>query len=177
MSQQAVADYKSIEADRSILEYALAPYKSGCKYLKSATMEVSGNEGEPGWTVAARGKFSIPESFYIEDTGHFNAVEFNICFNQLFYFLVAACIHRRLLNSLSHWTIEDFERLQLPNYLIMTLSSRFRKQMQSNHFEGVLAVKKTMKRKGRIFIKTTCSFSDGQGENDGEVLIGILDLT
>ncbi|MEO1375818.1 MAG: FcoT family thioesterase, partial [Cyanobacteria bacterium J06635_10] len=50
--------------------------------------------------------FSIPESCYIDDTGHFNSVEFNICYNQLFYIIIAYLIKNQLLEVMKDWNLE-----------------------------------------------------------------------
>ena len=46
---------------------------------------LAATKGKDAGLISAKGRFSIPDSCYIDDTGHFNAVEFNICFNQLAY--------------------------------------------------------------------------------------------
>lgn len=69
-----------VNNDPSLLAQVLNPYKAHCKYLKSAQVT---KEGDPhdGGRVIGRCEFSIPQSCYIDDTGHFNSVEFNICYN------------------------------------------------------------------------------------------------
>jgi FcoT-like thioesterase domain len=65
----------------------LRPYKQNATYLKSAEITHVNDKSaiSPGTAdhklVSGKGRFSIPESCYIDDTGHFNAVEFNICYN------------------------------------------------------------------------------------------------
>ena len=49
--------------------------------------------------ITGKGRFSIPESCYIDSTGHFNAVEFNICYNQLAYVLFAGCINAGVMGK------------------------------------------------------------------------------
>src|SRR5205823_5095442 len=77
----------------------LAPYKQNAKYLKSALIldyyERGFDDQIPKSAIELvniEGNFSISESCYIDDTGHFNSVEFNICYNQLAYVLFAKCI-------------------------------------------------------------------------------------
>ena len=79
----------------NLLRLILIPYKPHCRYFQNAFL-------------TARGEFSISESCYIAETGHFNAVEFNICFNQLSYYLIAECSHHQLLNDFSGWDINKF---------------------------------------------------------------------
>ena len=64
----------------------LAPYFEHTTYLKEATMIRRATHGsEKPRDLVAAGEFHIGQSCYIQSTGHFNAVEFNICFNQLAY--------------------------------------------------------------------------------------------
>src|ERR1051326_3438355 len=76
----------------SILETVLTPYKKHCRYLQSVPAE---KDSSGTALLNGRGTFSIPESCYIADTGPFNAVEFNICYNQLTYSLLAQAIDRK----------------------------------------------------------------------------------
>jgi hypothetical protein len=79
----------AMAVDSAVLAVVLAPYKLNCRYLLSVVAEY----GQKGCSLAsARAEFSIPESCYIASTGHFNAVEFNICYNQLAYSLMGSRI-------------------------------------------------------------------------------------
>src|SRR5437868_7116844 len=62
----------------------LKPYRAHAIYLKSAAIThvhdgtaAQDASGTPP-LITGTGRFSIAESCYIDDTGHFNAVEFNI---------------------------------------------------------------------------------------------------
>ena len=66
--------------------------------------------------IVGKGRFSIPESCYIDDTGHFNAVEFNICYNQLAYVLFAGVIDAGLMHKVRAGDVRDapMARVQAP---------------------------------------------------------------
>src|SRR4051794_38330665 len=89
---------ETAEIDGAFVSLLLAPYKRSCVYVRREWIE---REGAPtsaaGGAIRARAELAIPESCYIDDTGHFNAVEFNICFNQVAYVFTAHCAHRGLL--------------------------------------------------------------------------------
>ena len=72
----------------------------------------------------------------IGDTGHFNSVEFNICYNQLIYYLIAKSVQEGLLPALRGWTLDDFWRSQLPDILITNFSSSFKRKMRGKRFFG-----------------------------------------
>lgn len=163
-------DTSSIEVSEDLLGAVLRPYKPHCRYLQQASVSAERSE-----SVSARGQFSIPESCYIASTGHFNAVEFNICYNQLAYTLLAACIEHKLVHALSHWSMADYRQRQLPDFLIVNFSSEFRSPMRSDRFFGVVQIERVSIRRGTIFMKTSVRFDDDRGgRSQGEVMFAIL---
>lgn len=94
-----------VEVDRVMLEEILRPYRKNATYLKSAAVlrwfdKPPSRQDKDQDLIVGRGTFEIPESCYIDDTGHFNAVEFNICYNQLAYVLFGKCIQQGILQPL-----------------------------------------------------------------------------
>ena len=167
---------KRIDGDPALLHQVLLPYKAHCRYLLNAHLEHAEQTGGSARSllVAAQGQFSIPESCYIADTGHFNAVEFNICYNQLAYFLLASCVQHRL-EPLAAWSLDEYRRRQLADFLIVQFSSAFRRQMKSDRFTGRVEIHRVMNRRGSLFMKTYCRFEDGHGGlSEGEPLIAIV---
>src|SRR5215472_17403036 len=153
------------------LETVLAPYKLHCRYLRSVNVE----KGTNGSFIKARGRFAIPESCYIADTGHFNAVEFNICYNQLTYCLLAHAIDQQLLDILRTWSLAEFRHRQLSSFLIVQFNSTFRKPLNARDFEGRVEINKIFVQRGNRFMKTSCSFEDSYGATSyGGALIVIL---
>jgi hypothetical protein len=117
--------------DPELLADVLRPYaRPKTQYLKSATVKVSGD------LASAEGRFSIPFPCYIDDTGHLNAVEVTICFNQLMYYLIAKCVQERSLAAFDAWTMEDYWAKQLPDILIAKYSSTFKRPIDSADFFG-----------------------------------------
>jgi hypothetical protein len=82
-----------IEISPAFVADILSPYKAHARYLKTAEIasfrEKSSDDKGKGALAKGVGRFAILESCYIDNTGHFNAVEFNICFNQLAYVMFA----------------------------------------------------------------------------------------
>ena len=157
--------------DQAMLDTVLEPYKPNCRYLKSATVE----HGSSDPLIKACGIFSIPESCYIVNTGHFNAVEFNICYNQLTYCLLAKCIECELVDSLAGWDLAEFSRRQLPDFLITRFFSSFRKPLKADEFVGRVQLLKVSTRREAIFMKTTCQFDDRcGGRADGGATFAIV---
>ncbi|MBW4508529.1 MAG: FcoT family thioesterase [Scytonematopsis contorta HA4267-MV1] len=167
---------------QNLLDEFLQPYKEHCKYLKKAQFqypeqinshEKSKTENQALWSIKA--DFLIPESCYIDSTGHFNSVEFNICYNQLFYTMIAHMVENKLLDVMKDWDLESYRRRQLSDFLIVKFSSAFKKQINSSDFQGTLSINKCSARGNLIILKTTCNFyNDAGGWAEGDVTIAIL---
>jgi hypothetical protein len=161
--------------DPELLSQVLRPYREHCQYLRTAVLEVAQNQLP---TVA--GDFEIGESCYIDDTGHFNSVEFNICYNQLIYYLIAKSVQEGLLPALRGWTLDDFWRSQLPDILITDFSSRFKRTMRGTRFSGSVSLTEVVRHdksawwKPLIVLHTSCRFWDEPGGlSVGKVTIAI----
>jgi hypothetical protein len=151
----------------------LKPYRPNAKYLKTARIthfrdKQADSEAEGKGLVTAVGQFSIPESCYIDDTGHFNAVEFNICYNQLAYVMFGKCIeagilHRLRCEKVDVLSFSEFKRQQLPSMVIVSIESRYYKQLDSKDFQGELTLDKISSVGSAWFFFTTMTFSDAQG--------------
>ncbi|MEM9272244.1 MAG: FcoT family thioesterase [Cyanobacteria bacterium P01_F01_bin.143] len=159
--------------DQNLLDRFIEPYKGHCKYLQKAQVQYPKSSDNGQWFV--QGEFSIPDSCYIADTGHFNAVEFNICFNQLCYVMVAYLIEHNLAEAMAGWDIETFKSRQLSHCFIAKFSSAFKKPINARNFQGTLAITKFVARGNLIMIKNSCAFYDHhEGWAEGEVTIAIL---
>ena len=167
------------EVNEDLLNVFLAPYKADCRYLKRAALqypehdEATGETSDKGlWFI--KGDFEIPESCYIDDTGHFNSVEFNICYNQLFYILIAYLVQNQLLPEMRDWDLETYKRRQLSDFLITKFSSTFRKPVNSDAFQGMLSINKYAARSKLITIRTSCAFYDEHGFSEGDVTVCVV---
>ncbi|QDS94403.1 FcoT-like thioesterase domain protein [Roseimaritima multifibrata] len=164
-----------IEVDDAFLDQVLTPYRHHCRYLNSVQIGFEG-EGTPTWDkMVSRGKFAIGESCYIDDTGHFNAVEFNICYNQLAYVHLAVCVREGLMPALSDYTLKSYFQKQLSNYLIASIHSHYHSELNPRDFSGEVRVLSARSRPRLSVLKTACRFHDGRsGRSDGEVKLVVL---
>ena len=170
----------------------LRPYRSNAKYLKSAQITHLSDKTatKDAAFVTGTGKFTIPESCYIDDTGHFNAVEFNICYNQLAYVLFGKCIELGILQKLNSelqkfsdekangllLSMADYKCHQLPAMLIVSIEGvRFFKQLKSGDFQGALSINRVAPVGGAWFFFTTITFSDSEGvKAKGSVVLAFV---
>lgn len=167
-----VAEHRT---DGPLLAEVLRVYKPHCRYLRSAAVTTDGELPQ------ARCEFVIPESCYIDDTGHFNSVEFNICYNQMLYYLVAKSVKERLVPALADWTMDDFWTRQLGDIYIAGYESVFQRPMRGRElFHGEIELHRVKRRgavPGRqplIWLETTCRYwEDGGGHCAGQIRIAI----
>ena len=162
----------TVDNSTELLDGVLACYKPHCRYL--TTLEVEGKR--------AAGTFAIPESCYIDDTGHLNAVEVNICYNQLLYSMIATAVRDGDGPVFDTWTMEEFWRRRLGDILIAKISTEFRKPIDARAFRGELTFDRVVSRRLRpgaapfVAIDTTFRFSDDRGgAAAGSARIAIVD--
>ncbi|MEU5309444.1 FcoT family thioesterase [Streptomyces sp. NPDC021562] len=171
LKQHPPRDY---DTDGALLPQVLRPYKPHCKYLRSAT--VSTRTGR----VAARCELAIPESCYIDDTGHLNAVEVNISYNQMMYYAVAKTVKERLLDEFAGWTMDDYWRHQLPDILIARFSGTFRRPINARAFSGEIEFLSVERRTpgGRPMLVADTVYrywDEAGGRCDGTVKLAFVD--
>jgi len=161
------------DINQELLDSFLEPYLEHCKYLKKAQFKYPELQSGKVWTI--QGEFAIPESCYIDDTGHFNSVEFNICFTQLCYVAIAHLIQNNIAEVLAGLDLKTFKYRQLSSFLIVKFSSAFKKTISANSFQGTLQINKCSIREDLIVMETSCAFTDdNKGLAKGEVTIAVL---
>jgi (3R)-3-[(carboxylmethyl)amino]fatty acid synthase len=174
ISTAAAAPQVSFGTDLDLLARVLRCYKPHCRYLTAMTVSVVDGQ------VRGQATLAIGESCYIDDTGHLNAVEVNIGYNQLLYYAIAMSVRERLGPIFSTWTMADYWRRQLPDILITKLVSRFRWPINSRGFFGEFELTHAAQRRLNpsspplIMLDTAFRFwDDHRGRADGEVTVAI----
>jgi hypothetical protein len=165
-----IESYLPIDISPSFIGEVLCPYRNRSRYLKEAAItrfRDKASEGPAAATglITAEGRFEIAESCYIDDTGHFNAVEFNICFNQLAYVMFGACVERGLMQRLRCERVQvptfvEFKQQQLPNMVIVKIESRYYRQLDSRNFRGTLVLDRISPVGDAWFFFMSVTFSD-----------------
>jgi hypothetical protein len=160
--------------ESALLSRVLAPYKPNCRYLRAATVHATTSAAgeELAW---AEGEFAIPESCYIDDTGHFNSVEFNLCYNQLVYVLMAQCVVSRYVPALARMSLDEYLHRQLPDVLIHDFRSVFKKALNPRAFRGTVALERVADKARFVLLETAVAFEDGLGGHAaGQVALAIV---
>lgn len=176
------------------LQRVLRPYlPTGTDYLRSASIaKVPAPErlAKEDPFMVAEGRFCIPSSCYIQSTGHFNAVEFLICFNQLAYTSLGYGVTHGLFAGLAEsWGSETtrakldtvtekvFFDNQLSSMLILKAETRFQKFIDAADFRATLSIQSMFTRRDTVFVETECRFSDDRGgKAEGNVLLAYASI-
>ena len=174
-----------LDVPADFMAEVLKPYRDNAKYLQSAQITrfetLPAREGgkSPAVVATGRGRFSIPESCYIDDTGHFNAVELLICYNQLMYSSLAIAIDQQLHSSLAGWSIEDFWSRQLPSILIYRTAATYRSPIDSTNMRArftITEAKTSAAERGILKLATHVEFTDGKGLAYANIDLALVDL-
>lgn len=168
-----------VAVDDRFLARILEPYFEHCKYLRSVDIAFDPAEqnGILPARLTARGRFSIPQSSYIESTGHFNAAEFIMCFNQLGYVLLAHALQHGLVSGIGRWDLASFTERQLPDVLIVSASSEFRRMIDARDFTGEVTWTRASVKGKHLFGNFDVSFHDARGgRSRGETFCCMLDV-
>lgn len=161
----------STATDAELLNRAMAPYRAKGAIALREVLSVTYADGG----LTAVGAFAIEESCYIDRTGHFNAVELVISFNQLTYATLAHAIRDNLVPLLDEWTLADYWERQLPNVLITRLDSRYRRPLDAAAYRGTLTLRDfAFRNRSRPVVGFSASmqFADG-GTGDAFVDVDI----
>jgi hypothetical protein len=158
-----------------LLPQVLECYKPHCRYLTKMTVSVVDGQ------VRGQAELAIGESCYIDDTGHLNAVEVNIAYNQMLYYVIATAVRDGLEPVFSGWTMEEYWKRRLPDILITKLLSRFRWPVNPRRFFGEFELTQATQRRlasgtpPLTALETTFRFwDDHKGRADGQVTVAVV---
>lgn len=163
----------AVPLDVALLDRVLRPYLPHCRYVRAARFEHAGSActptaGDPSSWLRLDAQCGIEQSCYIESTGHFNAVELNITYNQMLYLCLAAALRANVLPPPA-WSYDEFLRRQLPDVLIADYQARFRRPMRSSRYRGWVEIRSVLARpqRGLLLLKTHSGCAeDGPGGPD-----------
>ena len=149
-----------------VLKEMLKPYYPECRYLIEAELDFP----------TIRGKFVIPKTFYGAQSGHFNATELMMCYNQICYTFFAEAFGQGLVESVGKVSLEEFKKYQMGSCLIAKLNNiKFRKPIDPKNFFGELTLKRSPRRNDLIFLATDFSFGDNNGgKATGDALLALI---
>lgn len=163
-------------------ERVLRPYLPVSRYVRRARLARPQSPGVPrsnapeSW-LRLDADCAIQAPCYIESTGHFNAVELNITYNQMLYLCLAESMRLGLFGEPA-WTLEQFFQAQLPNVLITDYQAKFRRPMTSAKFTSwfMLESVQVNPQRNMATLKTRCAASNGGVDaNEAHVTVALVD--
>lgn len=174
-AQTGVKSTDTVPIAEDLLSTVLEPYSyKGCRYLINAECKSTAD------SVLAYGNFRIDESAYIRGTGHFNAVELLLCFNQLAYSAFAQGVVNEDISVLRGWSIAHYCKHQLSGMLIKSTSSLFKRPINPQKFSARLVSQdfQIVERTSRyLLLPSTIEFWDENGgAATGEVELVALNI-
>lgn len=147
------------------LDEVLGLYQPECRFLKEAEFLYP----------EIRGRFGISQSFYLNpgmDTGHFNAVDMMICYNQMAFSFFAEAVRRELIPELSY---ENIKRTPIKNSFIIGMDNiHFKTIINPQEFEGRFRLlETTSKKEGKLYLFRT-EYDFGAGKATGNVNLALV---
>lgn len=145
----------SMSVSEDIINKALVTYiAKNTRYLTEAQISQQDNN------IILTAGFSIKESCYLSpNSGHFNAVESLMCFNQMLYVALLGGIKEKMFSFYNHITPDDFNKHRRKVYILEMEKIKFKKQIDNNYFQGFLELKPMHKVKDKIYVN--CRFGFG----------------
>lgn len=171
--------------DDALFHRCMNPYRAkDCIYLTSSRVDVCADRPVDGVATSfgpaglvGHGTFRIKESCYIDDTGHFNAAEFVISYNQLMYMSLCETVASGANPVFEGWTIDDYWARQLPDVLIQQLDTRYSQPINARDYRAefrVTGIDTSRLDRGILKLRTEVEFTDDHGGRArGQVLLAL----
>ncbi|MBE6455031.1 MAG: hypothetical protein E7014_01070 [Alphaproteobacteria bacterium] len=142
-----------------IIKKALITYSAkNTRYLTTASISQSDN------IIKLNATFSIKESCYLSPaSGHFNAIEALMCFNQMVYVQLLGGINEKMFDFYQNITPDYFNQNRRKVYILDFEKVKFKKQIDNNLFYGILELKPLHKIGDKIYVD--CHFGFGNDTN------------
>lgn len=141
-----------------IINKALVTYiAKNTRYITHAKVSKKDN------IITLKAQFTINESCYLSPgSGHFNAVEAIMCFNQMIYVALLGGIEQKMFDFYQGITPDEFNLHRRKVYLLEFDKIKFKKQIDNHSFNGFLNIEPLHKVGDKIYIR--CSFGYGNDE-------------
>ncbi|WP_228003152.1 FcoT family thioesterase [Nocardia australiensis] len=125
-------DSLEVAHDTNLLADVLQPYRPDARYLRQMTHRFDGEK------IRGDAELAIEGSCYIDDTGHLNAVDALISYNQMAYLTIATLIRHSIGPVFSEWSMAEFRRRHLPDMVITDSRFTFKRPIDSRRFRAEL---------------------------------------
>jgi hypothetical protein len=148
----------SVSVSEDIINKALVTYiAKNTRYVTKAQIDKKDDN------IVLRADFSIKESCYLYPySGHFNAVESLMCFNQMLYVALLGGIKEKMFSFYDHITPDEFNLHRRKVYILEIEKNKFKKQIDNHSFQGFLELNPLHRVKDKIYVD--CHFGFGNGD-------------
>ncbi len=92
--------------------------------------------------ILLQSHLGVDKPWYCDSTGHMNAVELNLAFNQMMYIAIAQSIRLGWISSLKDFCHDYFMKKYWPDFLITKIESEFKAPLLVDNFCATLRIKK-----------------------------------
>lgn len=145
-----------IKVSEEIINKALKTYiAKNTRYIIDAQIDKTDN------SINLTANFSIKESCYLSPaSGHFNAVEALMCFNQMLYVALLGGIQEKMFPFYEHITPDEFNQHRRKVYLLEFEKIKFKKQIRNESFHGRIEVRPLHKIGDKIYVCCLLGFGN-----------------
>ncbi|WP_157224206.1 FcoT family thioesterase [Nocardia paucivorans] len=166
-------DGLEIAHDADLLADVLQVYRPAARYLRRMTHRFDGEK------ISGEAELAIEESCYIDETGHLNAVDALIGYNQMAYLTIATMVRHSIGPVFGGWSMAEFRRRYLPGMVIADSRFTFARPVDSRRFRAELTFDRIetyrARSQQRIALHTSVGFGDETLDGcRGEVRVVIL---
>lgn len=92
--------------------------------------------------ITLQSQLGADRLWYCESTGHMNAVELNLAFNQMMYVSIGQSIILGWIKNLREFDKDYFMKKYWPDFLITKIESKFKAPLDVRSFCGTLRIQK-----------------------------------
>lgn len=142
--------------EEEIINKALITYiAKNTRYLSRAKLYKTNN------TIKLDADFAIKESCYLyPSSGHFNAVEALICFNQMLYVALLGGIDKKMFSFYDNITADTFNEHRREVYILEFEKIKFKKQIDNTFFHGTLELEPRHKIGNKMYVDCHLGFGN-----------------
>lgn len=131
--------------EKQFIKDVIQPYWT--PFIRSAEIE---KEDE---VIMVTSHLGVDKPWYCDSTGHLNAVELNLAFNQMMYVAIGKAISLKWIDELIDYDNGYFMKKYWPDFLITKVSSEFKSPLNVENFFAKLRIVNIKKSSQHIWFK------------------------
>lgn len=141
------------EMNNESIQEILSPYWT--PFVQNATL-VQTDE-----YIGLNSRLGVAKPWYCDSTGHLNAVELNLAFNQMMYITIGEAITAELITELSDYDRRIFLKKYWPDFLITKVESEFKAPLHVDAFSAALRITKIKRSRQHLWFQLDLTAAPG----------------